>query len=93
MAKKNSGVKFIIYLIIFGVFFYYEYGLYKKYIQDKIIRDRVREEKTREIEKAFLLRDKDFYLDRDYERKLKDLKSKQMIEKSSLSKGDEIIGQ
>lgn len=93
MAKKNSGVKFIIHLIIFGVFFYYEYGLYKKYIQDKIIRDRVREEKTREIEKAFLLRDKDFYLDRDYERKLKDLKSKQMIEKSSLSKGDEIIGQ
>ena len=87
MAKKNSGVKFIIYLIIFGVFFYYEYGLYKKYIQDKIIRDRVREEK------AFLLRDKDFYLDRDYERKLKDLKSKQMIEKSSLSKGDEVIGQ
>lgn len=93
MAKKNSGVKFIIYLIIFGVFFYYEYVLYKKYIQDKIIRDRVREEKTREIEKAFLLRDKDFYLDRNYERKLKDLKSKQMIEKSSLSKGDEIIGQ
>lgn len=93
MAKKNSGVKFIIYLIIFGVFFYYEYVLYKKYIQDKIIRDRVREKKTREIEKAFLLRDKDFYLDRDYERKLKDLKSKQMIEKSSLSKGDEIIGQ
>lgn len=92
MAKKNSGVKFIIYLIILGVFFYYEYGLYKKYIQDKIIRDKVKEEKTREIEKAFLLRDKDFYLDRDYERKLKNLKSKQMLEKSSLSKGDEVVG-
>ena len=47
MAKKNSGVKFIIYLIIFGVFFYYEYGLYKKYIQDKIIRDRVREKSVK----------------------------------------------
>lgn len=92
MAKKNSGVKFIIYLIILVVFFYYEYGLYKKYIQDKIIRDKVKEEKTREIEKAFLLRDKDFYLDRDYERKLKNLKSKQMLEKSSLSKGDEVVG-
>ena len=89
MAKKSNGIKYIIYLIIFGVFCYYEYELYKKYIQDKIVRDRIKEEKTQEIESGFLLRDKEFYLDKKYEKKWRELKKQESIEKTSLLKGDE----
>lgn len=93
MAKKNNGIRYIIYLIIFGVFCYYEYELYKKYAQEKIVRDRIKEEKTQEIEKAFLLREENFYLDKKYEKNLKELKKKESIEKTSLLKGDEAIEQ
>ena len=48
MAKKNNGIKYIIYLIALGIFGYYEYGLYQKYSQEKNIRDKIREEKTNE---------------------------------------------
>lgn len=43
MAKKNNGIKYIIYLIALGIFGYYEYGLYQKYSQEKNIRDKIRE--------------------------------------------------
>ena len=74
MAKKNNGIKYILYLLIFGVFFYYEYGLYKKYIQEKSIREMIKEEKTTEIEKAFLLRKENFYQDRQYKIEMEKLK-------------------
>lgn len=88
MAKKNSGIKYIIYLIALGIFSYYEYGLYLRYSQEKIIRDRVKEEKTEEIKRAFLLRKENFYQDREYERKLENLKRKEKLERDSLEKGE-----
>lgn len=84
MAKKNSGIKYIIYLVAIGIFFYYEYGLYVKYYQEKIIHNRIKEEKTEEIKRAFLLREENFYQDRGYERELKRLKEKELIEQNSL---------
>ena len=87
MAKKNNGIKYIIYLISLGIFGYYEYGLYQKYSQEKNIRDKIREEKTNEIKRAFLLRKEDFYLDRDYEKKLENLKKQELLEENSLEEG------
>ena len=86
MAKKNSGIKYVIYLIALGIFFYYEYELYVRYFQEKTIRDRVKEEKTEEIKRAFLLREENFYQDREYERKLENLKRQESMEKNSLEK-------
>ena len=80
MAKKNNGIKYILYLLIFGVFFYYEYGLYKKYIQEKSIREMIKEEKTTEIEKAFLLRKENFYQDRQYKIEMEKLKKTDIVE-------------
>lgn len=80
MAKKNSGIKYILYLIVLGVFFYYEYGVYKKYIQEKNIRDRIKEEKTTEIENSFLLRKGNFDQDRKYEIEMEKLKNQGTVE-------------
>lgn len=89
MAKKNSGIKYIIYLIAFGIFAYYEYDLYLKYSQEKVVRDRIKEEKTEEIKKAFLLREKDFYKDKEYKKKYEMLKAREAEEKELLKEGGE----
>ncbi|WP_294704024.1 hypothetical protein [uncultured Fusobacterium sp.] len=64
--KKNRFLTFIFYLLVFGVFLYFENNLYQKYIADKKIRDYIKEKNTEEIKNSFLLRKKYFYLDKDY---------------------------
>lgn len=83
MKKKNNLLKIMIYIIIFGIFLWFEKELYQKYIAEKKIRDYIKEQKTTEIENSFLLRKKYFYSDSKY---LKEFKK--LVEESS-KKGEE----
>lgn len=83
MKKENNLLKIMIYIIIFGIFLWFEKELYQKYIAEKKIRDYIKEQKTTEIENSFLLRKKYFYSDNKY---LKEFKK--LVEESS-KKGDE----
>ncbi|WP_291259726.1 hypothetical protein [Fusobacterium sp.] len=83
MRKKNNLLKFIIYMVVLGVFIFFENKLYKQYKAEKQIADYIKEQKTQEIEKSFLLRKKYFYADSEY---LKNFKK--LVEKSS-KKGED----
>lgn len=83
MKKKNNLLKIMIYIIIFGIFLWFEKELYQKYIAEKKIRDYIKEQKTTEIENSFLLRKKYFYSDSKY------LKEFKKLVEESLKKGEE----
>ncbi len=76
MKKNNNFIKILIYLIILGVFFFFEGKLYQKYKTEKQMRDYIKDKNTTEIEEVFLLRKKGFYLDKEYLKEFKDLTEK-----------------
>ncbi|WP_291256558.1 MULTISPECIES: hypothetical protein [unclassified Fusobacterium] len=83
MKRKNNLLRVIIYMVVLGVFIFFENKLYRQYRAEKKVADYVKEQKTQEIENSFLLRKKYFYTDNEY---LKNFKK--LVEKSS-KKGED----
>ncbi|WP_300389695.1 hypothetical protein [Fusobacterium sp.] len=83
MKRKNNLLRVIIYMVVLGVFIFFENKLYRQYRAEKKVADHVKEQKTQEIENSFLLRKKYFYTDNEY---LKNFKK--LVEKSS-KKGED----
>lgn len=83
MKRKNNLLRVIIYILVLGVFIFFENKLYRQYRAEKKVADYVKEQKTQEIENSFLLRKKYFYTDNEY---LKNFKK--LVEKSS-KKGED----
>lgn len=83
-------LKKVFYIIIFLFFFWFEFELYKKYQQEERNRRYIKNQNTQRIENSFLIRERYFYLDKNYLENYKKLKSKE--EKSvELEGGGEII--
>ncbi|QNM15582.1 MULTISPECIES: hypothetical protein [Fusobacterium] len=93
MKRKFSIIKFLICLVALGVFSWYESQLYKKYMFEENIRKNAIKVNTQKIEDAFLLREKDFYLDKNYIEKYKNMIQIEKLEEESLSGGEEVIEQ
>lgn len=83
MKRKNNLLRVIIYMVVLGVFIFFENKLYRQYRAEKKVADYIKEQKTQEIENSFLLRKKYFYTDNEY---LKNFKK--LVEKSS-KKGED----
>lgn len=83
MKRKNNLLRVIVYMVVLGVFIFFENKLYRQYRAEKKVADYVKEQKTQEIENSFLLRKKYFYTDNEY---LKNFKK--LVEKSS-KKGED----
>lgn len=83
MEKKNSLLKVIICVVSLGVFLFFEHDLLKRYVNEKRMRKYIKERNTTELIDSFLLRRKDFYLDKEY------LKKFENLNKESSIKGEE----
>lgn len=92
MAKSKSGLKFIILLMAFGIFCWFEYGIYKEYRSVRALGEYKIKEKTQELEDAFLLREKGFYSDTLYKREFLKLKEEEKDKEKSLIEGEDNSG-
>lgn len=83
MGKKFSFFKVFICLIAFGVFSWYEYHLILKYLQESKVRKEILDRNTENIEKSFLIREKEFYLNSNYIKGFEEMKVKEQQKDSS----------